>query len=252
MDITLTLSTLLASKPGATMSHLARHCGVTPQAVQQWLTGITTPKGARLKKIAEYFGVTELELLTGTVAEDLILEDLRKTLHEEQEFPPQQSGPATAHSPSQSASMSLHNDEIPDYIRFKVWPKGEIGGAGPIRSMEISKIWAYSALGHRDLTKVQLTIMVDDTMEPTISSGALLFIENKAISDRELIEGGIYVFRYDGRIHVKRMQKTGERVVVKSDNPLYDTWHIDSADMKSLSVHARVVGSLPMNIRKHG
>lgn len=50
------------------MSALASYCDVSPQAVKQWVDeNGTSPRGKRLKKIAEFFNISESELAYGIV-----------------------------------------------------------------------------------------------------------------------------------------------------------------------------------------
>lgn len=52
------------------MSELASFCGVTPQAVKQWVDANgTSPRGKRLKKIADFFQISEIELVYGVESE---------------------------------------------------------------------------------------------------------------------------------------------------------------------------------------
>lgn len=48
------IESLLLKKNGGNQSELARHVGVTPQAVQQWISGETTPRGGRMIKAADF------------------------------------------------------------------------------------------------------------------------------------------------------------------------------------------------------
>lgn len=49
------------------MSELASYCGVSPQAVKQWVdVDGTSPRGKRLEKIAEFFKISEVELVYGS------------------------------------------------------------------------------------------------------------------------------------------------------------------------------------------
>lgn len=57
------LSRLFAERPRATQTELAQFVGVSPQAVQQWVSGTTRPTGERLEKVAQFFGVPIHELL---------------------------------------------------------------------------------------------------------------------------------------------------------------------------------------------
>src|SRR5580700_585007 len=59
------LAVLLDAKNGGNQSELARHAGVSPQAVQQWVAGKTAPRGNHLAKVADYLGVTRSFLLYG-------------------------------------------------------------------------------------------------------------------------------------------------------------------------------------------
>lgn len=61
MDLKKRIEELLAAKK-ANMSDLATFCGVTPQAVQQWVSMGRMPRPERLKRIAKYFGISESEL----------------------------------------------------------------------------------------------------------------------------------------------------------------------------------------------
>lgn len=56
---------LLEIKNGGNQSELARFVGVSSQAVQQWISGETSPRGKNLKKAAEFLGVSPMELQFG-------------------------------------------------------------------------------------------------------------------------------------------------------------------------------------------
>ncbi|MDY7578160.1 LexA family transcriptional regulator [Herbaspirillum sp. RTI4] len=65
MEFKHRLKELLNAKDGGNMTPLARFCGVTPQAVQQWVSKGTTPRVHRITQIATYFGITEQDLIYG-------------------------------------------------------------------------------------------------------------------------------------------------------------------------------------------
>lgn len=58
----------LRNKNGGNQSELARFIGVSPQAVQKWVSGEAAPKGDNLKKAAEFLGVSAAYLQFGELA----------------------------------------------------------------------------------------------------------------------------------------------------------------------------------------
>ena len=58
---------LLQAKNGGNQSELARFVGVTPQAVQQWISGDTAPKGKNLEKVADFLCVSRAFLSYGVI-----------------------------------------------------------------------------------------------------------------------------------------------------------------------------------------
>lgn len=61
MDIKERISELLVEHE-KNMSELATHCGVSPQAVQQWIAKGRMPRPERLRQIADFFGVSQADL----------------------------------------------------------------------------------------------------------------------------------------------------------------------------------------------
>ena len=55
----------LRKKKGVQQKELAIEIGVAQPTVSDWESGKKDPSGERLKKLAEYFGVDELEILCG-------------------------------------------------------------------------------------------------------------------------------------------------------------------------------------------
>ncbi|MBY0499318.1 MAG: helix-turn-helix domain-containing protein [Nitrosomonas sp.] len=56
---------LLNAKNGGNQSALAKSIGIEAQAVQQWISGKTKPKGKNLEKAAQFLDVTPAQLLFG-------------------------------------------------------------------------------------------------------------------------------------------------------------------------------------------
>lgn len=59
------LHALLQAMNGGNQSQFARMLGVTPQAVQKWMAGVTEPRGKNLEAAARFFGVTPAYLKFG-------------------------------------------------------------------------------------------------------------------------------------------------------------------------------------------
>lgn len=62
------INALLEKKNGGNQSDLARFCGVSPQAVQKWIAGASSPKGKNLESVAAFFNVTPAYIQFGESA----------------------------------------------------------------------------------------------------------------------------------------------------------------------------------------
>jgi len=115
----------------------------------------------------------------------------------------------------------IHSEQIVDHLAFRAeWVRTELG-ANP------NNLVLISAIG--------------DSMEPTLRAGDLLLIDR---SDAGVKQDAIYAFATNGELRVKRMQlKIDGRVVVKSDNPQYDSEILTSEMAASLRIVGRVVWS---------
>ena len=82
-----------------------------------------------------------------------------------------------------------------------------------------------------------------DAMAPTIEAGDLLLVALRHSKEAiQLPEEGIHLIRLDGHIQVKRLQSDGHGgLLIKSDNPSYETVQLDQAHLKSLEVLGRVL-----------
>jgi phage repressor protein C with HTH and peptisase S24 domain len=68
-----------------------------------------------------------------------------------------------------------------------------------------------------------------DSMSPTLKNQSIVMVNR--------VDGfstdGIYVFRYDGRLMVKRLQFLPNGIKVVSDNTAYEPWELGKEDIKS-------------------
>ena len=65
MEFKTRLQQLLDAKDGGNMTPLALYCEISPQAVQQWIAKGRLPRPARVKQVAQYFGMGEQEFSYG-------------------------------------------------------------------------------------------------------------------------------------------------------------------------------------------
>lgn len=76
-----------------------------------------------------------------------------------------------------------------------------------------------------------------DSMEPTIGSGDLLFVD----TTKSAYQGdGVYVFSYGENLYVKRLQFAGDVLLVISDNPRYKEWEIKKENEHKFKIHGKV------------
>ncbi|SBO12968.1 HTH-type transcriptional regulator PrtR [Vibrio mediterranei] len=68
-----------------------------------------------------------------------------------------------------------------------------------------------------------------DSMTPTLKNQSIVMVNRLDGFSND----GIYVFRYDGRLMVKRLQFLPNGIKVVSDNTAYEPWELGKEDIKS-------------------
>lgn len=134
-----------------------------------------------------------------------------------------------------------------DFVRIEA--DGYSLQKGLFQAVEIPKDAATAFFGpYLKVPFVRFSYAPDDGMKPTIDAGDLIFSRHHVVSKFEdFHEDGIFIFLYDNRFYLRRLQRVGERLAVKCDNPLYDTWYIDPHDLgNKLVIFSKVVKKLPM------
>ncbi|EFQ8336583.1 helix-turn-helix transcriptional regulator [Salmonella enterica] len=225
MSNTNTINELLRIK-GWSKAELARKLGVSAQSVQYWTSGETFPRGKRLARLSEISGLPQSWFL------------------------------GEAQSPALSVTMS--GTESADSVTFRVLDIEFSCGNGTtvkgdfvdvVKSIELDPEYARQLVGSRPFKNIEIGNARGDSMSPTISPGDLLFLD-KTIS---YFDGdGIYAFCFDGECYVKRLQKIGQKIIVLSDNPNYQPWHIEKEALNMLYIQSKVISSVPFNINRFG
>ena len=79
---------------------------------------------------------------------------------------------------------------------------------------------------------------IGDSMQPYLHSGDKLIVEHWR--GEQIRDNSIYVFRYKDEIFVKRLSKNIDQIIIKSDNPVYDTRKINISD--DFQIIGQIVG----------
>ena len=114
---------------------------------------------------------------------------------------------------------------------------GSIAGDHEIQALAFRTDWLASHIGtvKENLSVVQAR---GDSMEPTIQNGALVLVDHSIHSIRD---DGIYAFRMDDALFIKRVQtqmKGG--VLLLSDNPAYPSQLVDNLEAVQFSILGQV------------
>lgn len=89
-----------------------------------------------------------------------------------------------------------------------------------------SKDFVTHVLGFSIETMYTIT-SIGHSMEPTIQRNAILAVQRV----EEFSSDGVYLFKFDGKLLVKRLQYIKGGLRVLSDNPAFDTWEISNDEM---------------------
>lgn len=118
-----------------------------------------------------------------------------------------------------------------------------------IRSIEYNHERAITMFGGRTSDSVKVINVRGDSMAETIEPGDLLFVD---ISVNSFDGDGIYVFGFDDKIYVKRLQMIPDQILVISDNPKYREWSIDKATEHRFYIYGKVMISQSQSFKRHG
>lgn len=113
----------------------------------------------------------------------------------------------------------IHSEQIVDYLAFREdWVRLELG-------LNPNNLILISSVG--------------DSMEPTLKTNDLLLVDR---GSSEVRHDAIYCFAYNGELRVKRMQfRMSGVLVVKSDNPRYETEEVSADQLNLITIIGRVV-----------
>ena len=109
---------------------------------------------------------------------------------------------------------------------------GEPTGFQPYREQELARLTRASTM---DLAVIQVA---GDSMWETLHDGDKVLVDRTV---NRVVRDGIYILAFEGELLVKRCQRDLQNgdVIVKSDNPAYDSFRI--TDSERLDVIGRVI-----------
>ncbi len=98
-----------------------------------------------------------------------------------------------------------------------------------------------SNLFNADISKKTYSMfhMDDNSMQPLIDSGDFVIFEN--YPHNEIKNNKLYVFSYNGRIYLKRLNVNINEIVVQSINPDFNVQYIDENEFVNISILGEVV-----------
>jgi DNA-binding transcriptional regulator YdaS (Cro superfamily) len=119
------------------------------------------------------------------------------------------------------------------------------GAASPVRSIEFSSTLLQNVASTAKLDAIRLLVVDDFSMSPTMEVMDVLLLDTSVNS---IATDGIYLFRFGKSVHLKRLQRMGAKIAVKSDNQKYDTWHIEESEEQAVTVLGRACARLPLSL----
>jgi transcriptional regulator with XRE-family HTH domain len=125
-------------------------------------------------------------------------------------------------SASAGAGALVHSEQIVDHLAFKAdWLKVSLG-------LSPNNVAVISVIG--------------DSMEPYLAEGDLIMVD---LGIHSVENNAVYVLQFGDSLLVKRVQvKLDGEVIVKSDNPRYETESFRGASAEQLRVVGRMVRRL--------
>lgn len=215
------LSALYDRASGKTQAALARYCGVSTSAVNQW-TKVGKISDANLRKAAEFFGVSVLWLQSG-----------------EGEKSPQ-------------IRTYGHDDEVPPgFVAIPEYRLEFSAGPGSEPTWELihdsEDCWyreSFFQKRHLLPSRCKRARVCGNSMEPEIQDGdTILFecFEESRPGSVHISDGGIYVLSIDGEYRVKYISKIKNGLLVSSENPAYRPEEYVGEECDRLRILGRVV-----------
>ena len=154
-------------------------------------------------------------------------------------------------------SISEDVAQVKDVFRIEMLDVSASAGNGLIQGGDVIDVIhaieyrtdnAVSMFGGRPENHIKVINVRGDSMCPTIEPGDLIFVD---ISINQFDGDGIYVFGFDDKIYVKRLQMIPDKLLVISDNQIYREWGITSENEHRFMVFGKVLISQSQTLKRH-
>lgn len=188
------------------------------EMIRRYSLGLATPRESNLKKICDFLDVTQSWLLFGSQELESAIETEINALG------------------NRFIITALEIDD--NYICADVRQN--------IKSIEYVCEHAKN-LFKKPLENIKIANLASDSMQDTLKHGDLLFID---ISCNSFECDGIYVFGLDNNLYVRRLQRIKNKLIVISDNKVYQQWEISEKE-KKLKIIGKVISSQPSTLIKY-
>ncbi len=207
---------VIMDEQGISQNALARMVGVTQPSIKKIIDGDTLePK--KILEIANALGVSVEWLKTGK-----------------------------GEQPSFSQAVENDEDDAKHQLRVEVLDVYASAGngsfltgdlAGDICAIEFENEYFMQSFQRANEKGLAIINVTGDSMEPTLQNGDLLYVD---VRKNYYCGDGIYVFSLGDTLYVKRLQLTGNKLLIHSDNKFYDTWDIRPEDEEQFIIHGKV------------
>lgn len=200
-----------------TQAGLAKYCKIKPPSVSKWLNGTTTIlRGQNLLRAAEFLECDPDWLASGKGF-----------------WAVKNAGNPFAYNISSPYVISmLGTDILNDFV---INTSDIHANITHIEYTEDQYRRIFSAI---DATSIRLSNVKSDNMSGTLEQGDLVFVD---ISVNRYDGDGLYLFILNNHLHLKRLQMTGNSLLVISDNKQYQNWEISLSDRAAFSVVGKVL-----------
>ena len=193
---------------------------ISYEMIRRYTVGLAKPRGINLDKISKFLDVDKSWLLFGTGDNKNIKKD-QKSFHIE--------------------VLDVEASVRTGYLISDV--------------MEVIKLIEYDSEQAKflfngiDENNLKVINVTGDSMQGTFENGDIIYID---ITVNQFQNDGIYVFTFENRLYVRRLQMIKNKLVVLSDNKKYRDWEISTDEFDQLGIHGKVILSQSMMLKKHG